>query len=337
VDAGLETWPIVQGGGNSIKSTIYEPSAEAASVRISEALDLFQRGFYPLKNILKAFGEIFLEQARLKAELPRFTDLPVPPPDRLRFEQGVPLTSEEVILQIPENLWKTAADRLIPTMELCFPKIFNELAIIGQAFAGRHLNSERCLKVLARGLGGEAEATAADLGVSSRSLQFILSQIVKPLVARKAEVLRALIDGLGWHKGYCPVCGSMPELSFTKQEEGQRWLRCSLCSHSWRFARFSCPFCENEDQGKLSIYYIDGRKEERAEVCEKCGRYVVGIDLRGQLDESVLEVAAIGMVHLDMLAQQKGLLPAAACAWNVVSSEEISSSPVRLGSRGLNS
>jgi FdhE protein len=323
-------------GGNTIKSTTNEPSAEAASVRISEALDLFKRGFYPLKNILEAFGEIFLEQARLKAELPPFTDLPVSPPDHLRFEQGVPLTSEEMLLRIPGKLWKIAADRLIPTMEHCFPKIFNELAIIGLAFTGRHLYSERCLKVLARGSGSEAEATAADLGVSSRSLQFILSQIVKPLVARKAEALHALIAGLGWHRGYCPVCGSMPEISFTK-EEGQRWLRCALCSHSWRFARLSCPFCENEDQGKLSIYYIDGRKEERAEVCEKCGRYVVGIDLRGQIDESVLDVAAIGMVHLDMLAQEKGLLPAAACAWNVISREDISSSPVHLGSRELNS
>ena len=129
----------------------------------------------------------------------------------------------------------------------------------------------------------------------------------------------------------------MPEMSFTKREEGRRWLRCSLCSHSWRFVRLSCPFCENGDQEKLSIYYIDGRKQERAEVCEKCGRYVVGIDLRGQLDESVLEVAAIGMVHLDMLAQEKGLRPAAVCAWNVVSSEDISSSPVDLGFRGLNS
>ena len=109
-----------------------------------------------------------------------------------------------------------AADRLIPAMERGFPKLGNELAIIRQAFTGGRLNPERCLKVLARGPGGEAEATAADLGVSSRSLQFILSQIVKPLVEKKAEALHSLIAGLGWHKGYCPVCGSMPELSFIK-------------------------------------------------------------------------------------------------------------------------
>ena len=263
--------------------------------------------------------------------------MPFPPPDRLRFEQGVPLTSEEALLQVPEELWKRAADRLIPAVEHGFPKLGNELSIIKQALTAGRLNPERCFKVLARGPSGAAEAAAKDLGVGSRSLQFILSQIMKPLVEKKAEALCSLIAGLGWPKGYCPICGSMPELSFIKGEEGQRWLRCALCGHSWRFLRPSCPFCENEDQEKHSIYYVAGREQEWAEVCEKCGRYVVCIDLRGQLDESVLEVAALGMVHLDVLAQEKGLFPAALCAWNAVSSEDISSFPVDFGSRGFKS
>ena len=267
--------PDSTGGGKTIKSTTNRPSEEAAEVRISEALDLFGREFYPLKNLLKAFGELFREKAFLKAELPPFTNLPVPPSDRLRFEQGVPLTSEEALLQVPEDLWKRAADRLIPAMEHGFPKLRNELFIIRQAFTAGRLNPERCFKVLARGLGGEAEPAAADFGVSSRSLQFILGQIVKPLVEKKAEALGPLIAGLRWHKGYCPVCGSMPELSFTKAEEGQRWLRCALCGHRWRFVRLSCPFCENEDPEKLLFYYIDGREQERAEICEKCGRYLL--------------------------------------------------------------
>jgi FdhE protein len=282
---------------------------------------------------LEAFRELFLEKARLKAELPPFTDLPLPPVDRLRFTQGVPLTSEEALLQVPEDLWKRAADRLIPAMERGFPKLGNELSIIRQAFTAGQLNPECCSKVLVQGWGGEAEGKAANLGVGPHPLQFILGQIVKPLVEKKAEALGALIAGLRWHKGYCPVCGSMPELSFIKGEEGQRWLRCALCGHSWRFFRPSCPFCENEDQENLLIYFIDGREQEKAEVCEKCGRYLVCIDLRGKRDESVLEVAAIGMVHLDVLAQEKGLLPAAVCVWNVVSREDISSFPVDFESR----
>ncbi len=117
---------------------------------------------------------------------------------------------------------------------------------------------------------------------------------MKPLVEKKAEALRALIAGLRWHKGYCPICGSMPELSFIKGEEGQRWLRCALCSHSWRFLRPSCPFCENEDQEQHSIYYIDGRKAGVGRGLRKMRSLRGGHRLGRKFDEPVLEVAVIG-------------------------------------------
>jgi FdhE protein len=164
-----------------------------------------------------------------------------------------------------------------------------------------------------------------------------MGQIIRPLVEKKAEALRSLIAGLPWPKGYCPICGSLPELSFLKEMEGQRWLRCSFCSHHWSLTRLSCPLCENDDPQNLSYYFITGREQERAEVCEQCGRYLVCIDLREHPDEALLEVGAIGMVHLDLLAQEKGLLPVAACAWNIVRGEDISSIPFAFGARELNS
>ena len=127
----------------------------------------------------------------------------------------------------------------------------------------------------------------------------------------------------------------MPELAYLKGEEGQRWLRCSFCGNDWRYVRLACPFCENEEQESLLIYYIAGREQERVEACRKCGRYVVSIDLRGRLDEAVLEVAALGMVHLDVIRQQKGLLPAAVCAWNIVSGDDITASLAEVQSKRL--
>ena len=240
-----------------------------------------------------------MERARTKAELPPFTDLLVQPLDRLRFEQGVPLMSEGALLQVPEALWKMAA---IGSSGLEQVQIRRMAASAG--FAQAVEDPERCASRIARVRAGDAEAAAADLGLSLLSLQFILGQIVKPLVEKKAEALSAIIAGLGWPKGYCPVCGSMPELAFIKGEEGQRWLRCALCSHSWRFDRLFCPFCENENQKELLVYCVAGREQERAEICEKRS-------LRGPHrftrtgDESVPEVAAIGMIHLDVLTQRR--------------------------------
>lgn len=39
--------------------------------------------------------------------------------------------------------------------------------------------------------------------------------------------------------------------------------------------------------------------------------------------EVVTEVAAIGMLYLDILAQGKGFPPVAVCAWNVVADGDI--------------
>ncbi len=61
------------------------------------------------------------------------------------------MTSKEALLQFPEDLWKMAADRLIPALEHGLPKLGNELSIIRQALTAGLLNPERCLQVLARG------------------------------------------------------------------------------------------------------------------------------------------------------------------------------------------
>jgi formate dehydrogenase maturation protein FdhE len=73
-------------------------------------------------------------------------------------------------------------------------------------------------------------------------LRFILDQLMKPFSEKSLESMKSLIQNLAWHKGYCPLCGSFPELSFLKGDEAQRWLRCALCGHEWRFMRTKCLY-----------------------------------------------------------------------------------------------
>jgi FdhE protein len=312
----------------------HELSPESAAARISLALDTIKQELLPLENILKPFGELFVARARLKAEVPSFTDFSVTSPDPTRFEKGVPLTSEEILAAFPDDLWKTSAERMLAALERGFPRIRKEILAIGKGLSEGRLNLQHCHKAMAEGRIDNLESAASDLSISVDSLRFVLGQIMKPFVEKKAEGLAPLIKDLRWHRGYCPLCGSMPELSFLKGDEGQRWLRCSLCGHTWRFARLACPFCETENHASLQTYYVVGREQERVEVCEECRRYVVCLDLRGRFDEAVLEVAAIGLVHLDLLAQEKGYLPAALCAWNIVRSQDITSAEVDLGMQG---
>jgi FdhE protein len=174
------------------------------------------------------------------------------------------------------------------------------------------------MKALLKGQEKKIDEIALNLETQPLILKFILDQLMKPFLEKSIEAIQSLIQNLTWPKGYCPICGSFPELSFLKEVEGQRWLRCSLCGYEWRFLRTMCPFCETDDHEKMELYFVEGREHERAELCYECNRYIVNIDTRKCAEEVVTEVAAIGMLYLDILAQGEGFHPVAVCAWNVV-------------------
>jgi FdhE protein len=119
-----------------------------------------------------------------------------------------------------------------------------------------------------------------------------------------------------WLKGYCPICGSMPEMSFLDGAEGQRWLKCSLCGYDWRFDRMTCPYCEKKTESK-ELISAEGFEHEWIDLCPHCNKYIVSVDFRNQEDVTT-EVAGISMVYLDIIAQQKGFAPIAVCAWNMI-------------------
>jgi len=107
----------------------------------------------------------------------------------------------------------------------------------------------------------------------------------------------------------------MPELSFLQADEGQRWLRCSLCGHDWRFDRMSCPGCAAKD-ARREIISIETSPHEWVELCPECRRYLVATDLRNS-SAHIPEVAALGMLHLAALARERGYAPLAECAWGL--------------------
>ena len=143
-------------------------------------------------------------------------------------------------------------------------------------------------------------------------------QLSRPFALKRADSMPTLPEHLHWIKGYCPLCGSWPELSFLEGKEGYRRLRCSFCGHEWNFMRTQCPFCENTDQDKLEFIFSEDRDFERAELCYECMKYIVSIDLRNRAGEIAREIAALGLVYLDVLAQERNFSPGAGCAWNVL-------------------
>jgi FdhE protein len=66
----------------------------------------------------------------------------------------------------------------------------------------------------------------------------------------------------------------------------------------------------------LEFLYSEDRKNERAELCIACKKYILGIDIRGLIKKPPKEIASLGMIYLDILAQDKGFVPGAVLLWN---------------------
>lgn len=290
-------------------------SAEQARERIQNAMERMRKDLPQLTTIFDAFQPILMEHAAFKADLSPFQDQ-VPQPDPDSFSKGAPILGKDDFLISQESL-KKAADALIPALEKGFPRITEQLGVVKKAIDEGSLKPDLCISAMAEGCDESLEKTSSDLGIEPGIVRLVLTRFLKPFAEKRAESLKHLPDDFVWTKGYCPVCGSWPELSFLEGKEGRRWLRCSFCGHEWSFARVRCPFCETEDQEKMEIIFSQERAFERAELCYECMKYVVSVDARERLNV-VLEVAALGLVYLDVLAQEKGFQPGAVCGWNVI-------------------
>jgi len=109
---------------------------------------------------------------------------------------------------------------------------------------------------------------------------FLIYNSLKPSLTMFSDSISALLDKeKEWNKGYCPVCGSMPELS-TFEENGKRFLTCGFCTHKWESKRIYCPFCENTDHETLQYFEIEGEEEYRVDVCDKCQKYIKTVDIK---------------------------------------------------------
>ncbi|WP_147820769.1 formate dehydrogenase accessory protein FdhE [Salidesulfovibrio onnuriiensis] len=155
----------------------------------------------------------------------------------------------------------------------------------------------------------------------------IVDAIAGPVLAALAGRLDESFSRGRWNQGTCPFCGSLPSIGFLSRRDpndlehlvgggGKKHLHCSLCSLEWEYRRDTCPACGNTDQKTREIFFVDGAKHERIEACHQCGTYGLCIDLRECELVPQLDAAQMGLMHLDMIAQERSLTPMAPTTWN---------------------
>lgn len=160
--------------------------------------------------------------------------------------------------------------------------------------------------------------------------EFLLSALLRPLVklATPEDGDFPWDEEGAWSQGYCPVCGNFPGIAWLDRSNlgeknaflvgggGKKNFYCSLCGASWKFRRGVCPTCGKEGDGIMEILQEAGANGERIDYCVQCKHYCPTVDLREFGDVPDMDVMAIGMLHMDIVASRKNLQPLKPAFWN---------------------
>jgi FdhE protein len=137
-------------------------------------------------------------------------------------------------------------------------------------------------------------------------LRYIGWSTLARYLCRLVEAFDRWRDEEQWLRNYCPTCGSLPAMAqLLGVDPGRlRFLSCGCCGTRWRYRRTGCPFCENEDDHRLSVLAIEEENYLRIDYCERCGGYLKTYNGTGS--EGLL-LADWTSLHLDIIAQDRGL------------------------------
>jgi formate dehydrogenase maturation protein FdhE len=145
-------------------------------------------------------------------------------------------------------------------------------------------------------------------GTSENLMRSIIQATMQPFLSSYAKALAGTIEQEAWRRGYCPVCGGIPDMAFLEKEVGARWLMCSRCDAMWIYQRLQCPYCGNQEQNTLS-FYTDEQEQYRVYICEVCKSYLKAVDLRKVKSEVPLPLERLYTLDLDAQAKEYGYSP----------------------------
>jgi FdhE protein len=220
----------------------------------------------------------------------------------LEAKEGFPLIGkEDFVLDIPSSV--ALFESICHIAKNANEKMHTNILALEDAFSINALNLKELLK---RHFDQSyIEKTAEEFDIDKTILKFLIHSGIQPSLEANVGRLKDQVDHKNWLKGYCPICGSLPQIS-ELNGEGNRYLLCSFCGLRWPVERLKCPFCENSEHDKLHYLYAEGQESCRIDLCDNCNHYIKTVDSRKLGCEPDLELEDITSLHLDILATDKG-------------------------------
>lgn len=254
------------------------------------------------KEILNFYQKIREEQEKIKVSLKLEPIILKKEWKELLLKEGFPLLEKKDFpLDIEASV--TLFRSLCKIGKEANPHMADQIRRIEETLHNKKIDLKELLKGELK--DQKFEQIADEFGWDKEVFLFLIQSSTKPSIEAGMEQLRSELDPETWTKGYCPICGSLPQLSLLRDEVGKRYLLCSFCGYQWRTDRLFCPFCGNKEQESLHYFYGEGEEAYRIDVCEKCHQYIKTIDLR-KIEDADPTLEDLATLHLDILASQKG-------------------------------
>jgi len=172
-------------------------------------------------------------------------------------------------------------------------------------------------------IAGQCRALAAALPVDdpSQSPHFgLFRYLLWAVLARSLDPVVRAFDAWRneerWLHSYCPTCGEPPAMAqlIGKDPGRLRKLSCGCCRTRWQYRRTGCPFCDTQDDHRLTAVVVEGEGGLRIDYCESCSGYLKTYDGEGY--ENVM-LADWTSLHLDFVARDRGLKRLAASLYDL--------------------
>jgi len=222
----------------------------------------------------------------------------------IKVKEGFPLFSRE---DLPIDL-KAASSLFKRLLEHLSSKKRKDKEALEKALKKARTDSKWINSVIAAFLSRDettVTSRAKEVNIEPMVLKFLTHMSLRPSLNILKESAGERIDKDGWNYGYCPLCGSYPDMAYLA-DQGKRFLHCELCGYEWYYPRLKCPFCENDQSKELGYFVSEEEEGFRVDFCKKCNCYIKTLDMRIIEQPAPLELENLITLHLDMLAHEQG-------------------------------
>ncbi|OGR13392.1 MAG: hypothetical protein A2277_05935 [Desulfobacterales bacterium RIFOXYA12_FULL_46_15] len=259
------------------------------------------------REILDFYKEVFrVQEESLK-------DIRLPPviiePDLLKIKQKneLPLIDPSEFLIDLKAAVQTFEDICELAAELA-PGLSSNARFLKKAVSEKAFDPESLFSAILNGHDKTLQDIAQLLDVPLNELSLFGYLSISPSIRVCAEQLETYLSGMPeLQKGYCPVCGNLPDMAFLDME-GRQHLNCSFCCHKWKSGRMGCVFCRNNEKDMQHYFFNEEEKEYQVKLCDHCKRFIKLVDLRQMDREFFPNLEKIATLHLDIQAREKGYI-----------------------------